>query len=369
MSQTVVPSSSGLTNKKYSAALYTATARKSYWDQRFIGNGPDSETPIVRLTELEKDAGDTITFDLSVQLKGRPTEGDDVLENNEEDLKMYTDELKIDQVRHGVNAGGKMTRKRTKHNLRQVGLNRLSDYFSRLWDEYYFVYCSGARGVNNDYILPTSFTGFAGNAVQAPDANHIICGATVGTGKATLTSGDKMSTAVVDRAVTLARKMGGGSTEVAEMAPISLDGEKVYVMVMSEDQAFSMRTATGTADWLEIHKAASTALGKNSPIFKGALGMHNGVVLHSHKAVIRFSDYGASSNLSAARAMLLGKGAMAVAYGSSGNGQRFDWYEETRDNGNQLAISGGAILGVKKARFNGYDVGTLAVDTYAAEVA
>jgi N4-gp56 family major capsid protein len=66
--------------------------------------------PITRLTELESDAGDTITYDLSMQLKQQPIEGDNVQEGTEEDLTFYTDQVWIDQMRAGVNTGGKMTR-------------------------------------------------------------------------------------------------------------------------------------------------------------------------------------------------------------------------------------------------------------------
>ena len=44
-----------------------------------------------------------------------------------------------------------------------------------------------------------------------------------------------------------------------------------------------------------------------TPIFKGGLGMYNGVLLHSHRNTIRFSDYGAGSNVAANRNLFLGR--------------------------------------------------------------
>ena len=66
-------------------------------------------------------------------------------------------------------------------------------------------------------------------------------------------------------------------------------------------QEDDLRSNTNTGQWLDIQKAAATAEGRNSPIFKGSLGMYRGVVLHSHHNVIRFDDYGAGSNYEAAR--------------------------------------------------------------------
>jgi len=89
-------------------------------------------------------------------------------------------------------------------------------------------------------------------------------------------------------------------------------------------------------------------------------------VLHEAKPVIRFTDYGAGANVDAARALFMGTQAGIVAFGSAGTGMRFDWHEESRDNGNQLVVSTNAIFGVKKCRFNGTDFGCIAVDSAAA---
>jgi hypothetical protein len=54
-----------------------------------------------------------------------------------------------------------------------------------------------------------------------------------------------------------------------------------------------------------------------------------------------------------------------VAFGSPGSGLRFDWNEETRDNGNQVVITTSSIFGIKKTTFNGKDFGVMAIDTAA----
>ena len=60
-----------------------------------------------------------------------------------------------------------MTQQRTAHNLREVGREKLSGYFAQILDEYLFMYLSGARGINEDFIESTSFAGFGGNSFQA----------------------------------------------------------------------------------------------------------------------------------------------------------------------------------------------------------
>lgn len=363
MSQTVVAFGDAKAQKKWSANLAVDTRKKSYFENRFIGT--DDNAVIQRKTELETGAGDRISFDLCVQMRNRPTYGDQRLEGKEESLKFYTDEVIIDQVRHAASAGGKMSRKRTAHDMRMIAKNRLGDYFSRLVDELFFMYLSGARGINQDFIEATDYTGFAGNSFDAPDASHQLYGGSA-TSKASLTSGDKLTTTVIEKAINKAEMMQALDPKVANMVPVTNGADNQYVLLMSPFQEYDLRTNSTTGQWLDIQKAAATAEGRKNPIFLGGLGLLNNTVLHKHRNVIRFSDYGSGSNVAAARALLLGRQAAVVAYGTA-NGMRYSWEENTKDYGNEPTVASGFIGGIKKTRFNGKDFGVLSIDTAAAD--
>ncbi|CAM8654946.1 N4-gp56 family major capsid protein [Sphingobium cupriresistens] len=365
MGQTVIPFGDPKAQKKWSAKLAVDSAKKSYFSRKFVGT--DENNILQQKTDLESDAGDRISYDLSVQLRGKPTQGDNRLKGKEESLKFYTDEVAIDQTRKSVSAGGKMTRKRTAHNLRQVAKDRLADYWSQYTDELTFIYLSGARGINQDFIEDPGWGGHGGNAIEAPDSQHILFGGDA-TSKATISTDDGMAREMIERAAVRARMMRAMDPTTANMMPVDINGEKHYVLLMSPFQEHSLRTESGNAGWLEIQKAAATAEGRSSPIFKGGLGMINNVVLHTHESVIRFNDYGAGTNLPAARALFLGRQAGVVAYGTAG-GFRFSWEEEVDDFGNEPTVAAGTIIGVKKARFNGKDFGVMALDTYAKDPA
>ena len=362
MSQTVVAFGDPKAQKRWSANLAVDTRKKSYFENRFIGT--DDNAVIQRKTELETGAGDRISFDLCVQMRNRPTYGDQRLEGKEESLKFYTDEVIIDQVRHAASAGGKMSRKRTAHDMRMLAKNRLGDYFSRLVDELFFMYLSGARGINQDFIEASDYTGFAGNSFDAPDASHQLYGGSA-TSKASLTSGDKLTTTVIEKAINKAEMMQALDPKVANMVPVTNGADNQYVLLMSPFQEYDLRTNSTTGQWLDIQKAAATAEGRKNPIFLGGLGLLNNTVLHKHRNVIRFSDYGSGSNVAAARALLLGRQAAVVAYGTA-NGMRYSWEENTKDYGNEPTVASGFIGGIKKTRFNGKDFGVLSIDTAAA---
>ena len=363
MSQTVVAFGDPKAQKRWSANLAVDTRKKSYFENRFIGT--DDNAVIQRKTELETGAGDRISFDLCVQMRNRPTYGDQRLEGKEESLKFYTDEVIIDQVRHAASAGGKMSRKRTAHDMRMIAKNRLGDYFSRLVDELFFMYLSGARGINQDFIEASDYTGFAGNSFDAPDASHQLYGGSA-TSKASLTSGDKLTTTVIEKAINKAEMMQALDPKVANMVPVTNGADNQYVLLMSPFQEYDLRTNSTTGQWLDIQKAAATAEGRKNPIFLGGLGLLNNTVLHKHRNVIRFSDYGSGSNVAAARALLLGRQAAVVAYGTA-NGMRYSWEENTKDYGNEPTVASGFIGGIKKTRFNGKDFGVLSIDTAATD--
>lgn len=366
MARTIIGLNDSKAVKKYSGYLAVDVGRQSYFNKKFMGVGEDASMPIQVLPHLENDAGEQITFDLVMQLKMQPVEGDNTLDDKEEDLKFYTDQVYIDQMRGGVNTGGRMTRKRTLHDLRKIARKRQSEWWARVFDELFFMYLSGARGINADYIFPTTYTGFSNNSLNAPDTDHILYSGAA-TSKATLAATDKMALTTIDRLVAKAEMMGGGTTGTPQIMPIMIDGEEHYVLCMTPWDEYNVRTSTSTGQWLDIQKAAATAEGRKSPIFKGGLGMYNDVVLHKHKSVIRFTDYGAGSNVAASRSLFMGTQAAVCAFGSPGTGLRFDWHEETKDHGNQAVISTSSIFGIKKTRFNSKDFGVIAVESAAAD--
>lgn len=368
MARTIVGVNDAKAVKKWAGMLAYDTSHKSYFNQRFMARGAEAEVPIQILTDLESDAGETISYDLLAELKMAPVEGEDILEGKEEGQKFYTDQIYIDQARCGVNTGGRMTRKRTLHNLREKAKRQQSSWWARLMDELIFIYLSGARGINGNYLLPLGYTGRANNALVAPDANHTLYGGDA-TAFNNLDAADKFDLRVVDRAKTKADSQGGGATDIPVLQPCKIDGEETFVMCMHTFQEDDLRANTNTGQWMDIQKAAAGAEGRKNPLFKGSLGMYRGVILHSHRNVVRFNNAGAG-NVEAARALFMGSQAAVVAFGSPGTNMRFDWHEETRDNGDKVVISTSSIFGVKKVTFTtgagAQDFGLFSVDTAAA---
>jgi N4-gp56 family major capsid protein len=370
MARTIIGVNDPKAVKRYSGNLALDTSAKSYFNSRFMAKGAEAEVPVQILTDLESDAGEEIKYDLLAELTMAPIEGEDTLEGKEERQRFYTDSVYIDQARCGVNTGGRMTRKRTLHNLREKAKRQQSSWWARLFDELLFIYLSGSRGINPNFLVPTGYTGRANNALVSPDDDHHVYGGNA-TAFNNIDANDKMGLDAITAALNRATVQGGGVSGIPVMQSCKIDGQEVFVCVMHTWQEDDLRKSTTTGDWLDLQKAAAGALGKDSPLFKKNLGMHRDVILHSHKNVIRFNNAGAGGNVEAARALFMGAQAGVVAFGSPGTNMRFDWHEETRDNGDKVVISTSSIWGCKKTTFTtdeagAQDFGVMAIDTACA---
>lgn len=369
MAQTLIGLNDDKSVKHWASLLAVQAFAISYWSVWGIGNAGES-SPVQRLTDLESSAGDQISFDLNAQFISEGSEGDDpvVAEN----LKFHTDKLYINQKRQKFDAGGEMTQQRTIHDLRAIGRDRLADWWARYLDEQIQIYLSGARGITTGLITNLNFTGRANNPLQTPTTEHLVYGGSA-TSKATVTTDDKMTLALIDKLVAKASTMSQVEG-ISQIQPVLAEGGKHYVLQMHDYQEYDLRTSLGSG-WLDIQKAAAAAQGKNNPIFTGGLGMYNNVVLHKHPNNIRFDDYGAGENVEVARALFLGEQAGVIAFGGKTKGighkksenARYHWFEQLENDGNNFTATTASIFGVKKARFNNQDFGVIAVDTAAAK--
>jgi N4-gp56 family major capsid protein len=344
--------------QRWSLSLAREAEVRQYF-RKFMGTGPDALIKVQ--TELNKKAGEKITVALRMKLSGDGIEGDNVIEGTsaEEALTFYNDSLFIDQRRKGTKSKGKMTEQRVPYNLRKEGRDALAMWFAEDYDQQIMMFLAGARGVDSSFFVDTSWTERANNSLQSPDSDHIIYGGTASS-KTTLTSSDKMDLNVVERLTAKAE------TSDPMIQPFMIDGEKHFVLLMHTYQAYDLRTGTSSNDWVEITKAAGPRGDKNN-LFLNALGSYGGVIMHKHRNVIRFDDYGTDADLDAARSLFLGAQAGMIAWGGGSAYGRYSWNEEKDDRGNALAITAGCIYGVKKSRYNSADFGVIAVDTYATD--
>lgn len=364
MAETTFALNDQLAVQRWSASLAIEAAKKTYFS-KFVGKG--LENLIVLKDELHKGAGEKVTIGLRTKLSAAGAEGDDQIEGvagKEEALSFFNDYLFIDQLRKSTKSKGKMSEQRVPYNLRKEGRDALSTWWAETMDENFFCYLSGARGIDPSFKVATTWTGRANNALWEPDAAHQMY-AGVATAKNDMIDTDIIDLEDIERLVAFAE------TVDPMVQSVNVEGSNKFVLLMHTFQAFQLRTSITQNDWMDIHKA--TDRGPKALMYKNALGEYADVVLHKHRNVIRFNDYGVGTNLPAARALFLGAQAGLLAYGQNSSPGRYSWNEDKDDRGNALAITAGTIFGIKKTRYkeqgthapgDGADFGVIALDTY-----
>ena len=160
------------------------------------------------------------------------------------------------------------------------------------------------------------------------------------------TANDKLTTALISRAKRKAMM------HAPKVQPIKVDGMDKYIMLVSP---WAARDLKDDPKWLAAQQNANVRGSKN-PIFTGALGEYDGVILYEYERV-SLSNSGASS-ANVCYNLLLGKQAACFAVARSAK-----HIEQTDDYGN-VAGNGIAFYGaVEKTKFNGKDYGTIQVIT------
>lgn len=329
-------------------------ALKQTWAYKFMGTSSSSVCQI--LTDTNKGPGDRVRAILRMQLSGAGVSGDSVLEGSEEALTTYTDDLFINQLRHAVRSEGQMSEQRIPFSVREEARLGLQDWWAGRIDTAFMNQLTG-----NTAQADVRFTGM--QATIAPSAAYMVIGQT-STAESSLSNSttDYFNLNMIDKAVNIAK------TATPVFRPIKEKGDDYFVAFLHPNQVRQLRgqaTANLGGQWADIQRAAiQGGQGSSNPIWTGALGVYNGVILHEST---RIPAIDTSSAGTGRRGVLCGAQAALFATGQkdSATGEEMSWFEELFDYGNKLGVSAGMIHGLKKTRFNSQDFATITLSSYS----
>ncbi len=318
---------SGLQVSRWAKELQSEVSKGVYFS-KFMGEGPGSA---IHVKQMEEGKGKDVTFGLVSQLSGSAITGDSSLEGNEQSLSTFSNTVSTNQKRLAVRDTGKFANSKVLYDFRSTSLDLLKTQYAELIDADIF-----------SALSPTSGT----HAYVQADATN---GATYGTSdpKGSLIAGDKITLADISALKTIAQI--GGSANY-RMRPIRVDGNDYYVLVLHPEVAYDLFELDG---FQQIQREAQVR-GDSNPLFSGALGIYNGVVIHAHEGVNVAANGGSGSNISFARNLFMG--AQAACFAESSD---MMWVEKTFDYGNQLGISAAKIYGVDISDYNSKDYGVI----------
>lgn len=407
MSQTTVVRGDALARKLFSVALFAQTIKKPSFSNQLTGDAPkqaDAESklkmqtvpdmPFVRVTDLSKTAGDTVSVDMFGLVGGKPLVGDVNAEGRGEKMTATSMDIAIDNLTKVVDAGGKMAQQRTVHNLRSLAMAQLVSYFTRLDDQLSLVHAAGARGFHQgaDWVVPLAadadFASICVNTVKAPTYNrHFVASGT------SLVKGGQQLGSIATTDVFKLEHLDGFRTILDEMdfplQPVRIaddpaaQDEPMWVMYVSPRQYSQILTNTSGATLRSFQQYAwnRASYGSKHPLFKGEVGMWNGILVKKLARPIRFTTGTSAKIITSAnaatatesdqsiagaitssyavdRGILFGAQALATVYGKNKSSDyHFSWLERNYNFERNFEVAGDSMAGKSKLRFK-YDDGT-----------
>lgn len=333
--------------------------------------GEDDNNIIQIKNDLKKEQGDTVTFGLTARLSGNGVTGDNELEGNEEAISAYSESISIDQIRNAVRLTGKLDEQKNGYNMRKDAKDKLSIWAQEFLERQFFLKL-GSVGIS-------TLTDVAGTVVSAnyawsntpdtvsatDDANgygeRYLC-ADYTNGADSLATTDLLTPELISRAKRKAQVAN------PKIRPLRINGKNYFVLFIHPYQAYDLHT---NATYAQAMREAEQR-GKENPIFTGADGIWDGVIIHTHEYVpfLDISAVGHSFTATASgtdysadtfRAIMCGRQAVGFAKCKTDEA----WVEETFDYKNKWGVSTAMIGGIQKIQFNSQDYGVFTIDTSA----
>lgn len=305
-----------------------------------IGRGNDSIIQL--LTELDRDAGDQIKFDLLAQDRGDGVDGDSTLEGYEDELTYHQDSLYINQKRKG-HAFKSMSQQRTVHDLRRDGRFSLTEWMAWFFEAGLFAHLCGTAGDGvesaSGALGATTGSDWAGNSITTLDSDHLVDNGS-----------SDFDLGMIDDALAKA------AVHNPRVAPGMVDGRKMFVCYLHPYQTRSLWKDSQAVRSITDMLQNAGPRGSTNPIWTGALGMYRNVLLKESEFIPSI-DNGANVD---AIGVMLGAGAGAIGFGNAWDkmsrgttdGSYFRVVEQKDDYDNRKGMAVSTIVGFKGCRFN-----------------
>lgn len=346
-------------------------ARNASFINQFAGSSANSM--VHRVTELTKDQkGSRAMVHLIADLENDGIAGDAKLEDNEEAIKAYFSEIRIDQLRNANRLSGRMADQKSVVEFRKNSRDVLAYWLADRMDQMAFLTLSGVdyTQTNRGAARPVLAAGknlsdleYAAD-VTPPTTNRILrwdaTGGLSTDGNANLAVDDTLSYKALVELKAFAKDNYIRGIK-------SKGGEEVYHVFVTPQGMAKLKL---DPDYLANVRNAGVRGGSN-PLFAGTTSvMVDGLIVHEYRHVYNTAGAAGGSKWGAAGAVdgqrVLFCGAQALAMADIGDPM---WVEETFDYGNQHGISVGKIFGFKKPKFHSNvtaaieDFGVIALDT------
>lgn len=349
--------------------LYQDVKDALFFENRQM-TGEDENSLIYVMPDLKKEPGDRVTMPLTYKMSGDGVTGDNELEGNEEAIVGYDEGVIIDQIRNAVRVKGKLDQQKASYDQWEDARSKAKIWLAEFIERQIFMKLGGVTSTDLTDVNGTTYSAratWSNSAPIVPAADEAA-----GTGSRYICSDsdgiDAITTEIFTTSLITKAKVKA-QLAAPKIRPIRIDGGNYHVMFMHPWQEADLKTDSNS-NWEQAQRDAQVRGAKN-PIFTGALGVWDGVILHSHEYVptcqasANFSTSGTACNARVFRAVLCGAQAVGIAETKNG----YILVEKGFDYNNKMGFAVGFIGGIQKPAFNSLDYGVISVDTAATFLA
>lgn len=342
--------------------------------------------PIVEINDLTKTAGGSVSIDCIDISTQKPIMGDKQAEGKGVPLSFTNMDVSLNQWTFPVSAGGRMAQQRVIHDLRKMARATAVGLASRYYEQRTLVHLAGARGSVNtqDWIVPLAsdadFNEIMTNPVRAPTYNrhYVVSGNNIvqgGQQLSAISSTDTLKLTHLDQIRNVIDNLDL-SIQTVKIADDPAAGDDPMWVMLVPSNVYSSLLQEGSLRAFQQNAVNRAAYGSKHPLFRGEVGMWNGILVKKIQRTIRFAasesvqivtsanastatetaqvvNAGIGAGFAVERCVLVGAQALANAYGKdSKSGTHYSWAEKYQnfDREPEFAVFG--IEGSAKVRFS-----------------
>jgi len=334
MAYTNIATGDNSAKKLYEEIRFATSYKKSFWLSK---QSPKEGLNNVLYTNNKMDgkSGDRVSIDFITRFAAAARGEGDALEGHEGSLTPYTFNLTLAEKHVLLRYKGKLSAQRPAWSLSAAHEQALEGRGAEVIDEQIF------------------------DALQATDPNKVFYAGSA-TSTATLTASDLLTPERLVRTRTWMETGGDYAQNAVE--PIMEKGEPYYMGLFYNDSFYDLwQDPTIQQATREAHNR-----GGENPLFRDAPMIWNNITVFKHPNVEKFTNGGSGSDVNYAKGFLMGRGAMAIAWG-----QRPEIETETFEYKSQVGHDFNYILAAGRPEFNSLDyavVGLYAARTQISDV-
>lgn len=366
-----------------------------------------TDMPIVKNVDLTRGRGDEVEFHFVQPVGAYPIMGSRMAEGKGTGFSLDKARYRVNQSRFPIDLGDTMTDLRSPVVFERLGRTQAKALMDSYMDQSLLVHMAGARGFhdNIEWRIPVAaheqFAEMAINPVKAPTKNrHFMAGGTNGiepisetADELNIQATDLLTMDTLDGVRVWVESVALPPPSVRIEGDMMADDVPLRVMLVSPAQYQSFAQDPAFRQF-QSGAMARASKAKDHDLFKGSIGLWNGILLMQMPKPIRFyagdeirycadnlteiettcvvpAAFGTTHAVD--RAILLGGQAIAQAFGASKHGgMPFFYKTKDFDHDDKAELLVGAIQGCSKIRWlidqgNGTkhwtDHGITAIDT------